>query len=273
MVGHMGMWDRIRGASDASRRRMKSAGREVLDRVDSIDQAVLSEDDDAQARAMAKASLAPHGYEPPPASFIAPPAPSWTVPSPPAFPADPDLTEEPEPASRFRNSMHFSDQEIETLIRVEHFPGREEVDLDTLYAACRVEGRLLTASLAVGRGWLHLVAGWMQSNEIWEAAVFFCGAHHDPDVEEAMEGAVGGADPDLRALGYALAPFAGELLGASRDADDPDGLRESLEILTTAWADRLQMLEDVPELAEELGRLPSGTQGVYGFRGFRWLDS
>ncbi len=275
MVGSMGMWDRIRGASDASRRRMKSAGRDALERVDAIDDRVRAEDVMAQARAMARASLAGEEVPLPAAPPVQPrQTVTWHLPSPPEFHEDPEVTEEPPVATRFPNSMGFSDLEVETLVRVEHFPGREDVELEALVQGCRLEGQLLEASLAVGRGWVQLCNGVMQRDEVWEAAVYFTGAHHAPDVEEAVEHhRSDNTDQSLRGLGFALASHVVELHGASRDASDPGDYRDALARLDNAMAVRSDLLVAYPELEEELDVLPLAPRGVYGFRGFAWRDS
>ncbi len=271
----MGMWDRIRGASDASRRRMKSAGRDALERVDAINDRVRAEDVMAQARAMARASLAGEEVPLPAAPPVQPrQTVTWHLPSPPEFHEDPEVTEEPPVATRFPNSMGFSDLEVETLVRVEHFPGREDVELEALVQGCRLEGQLLEASLAVGRGWVQLCNGVMQRDEVWEAAVYFTGAHHAPDVEEAVEHhRSDNTDQSLRGLGFALASHVVELHGASRDASDPGDYRDALARLDNAMAVRSDLLVAYPELEEELDVLPLAPRGVYGFRGFAWRDS
>ena len=271
----MGMWDRIRGASDASRRRVKSAGRDALDRVDAIEEKVRAEDVMAQARAMARASLAEKDVPLPTPQPLQPrQVVTWHLPSPPEFHEDPEVTEEPPVATLFPNSMGFSDLEVETLVRVEHFPGREDVDLEALVLGCKLEGQLLEASLAVGRGWVQLCNGIMQRDEVWEAAVYFSGAHHAPAVEEALEHHWGdNTDQSLRRLGFALVDHAVELHGASKEASDPGGFRKALVRLDRAMALRSDLVEAAPELEKELGVLPVAPRGVYGFRDFAWRDS
>jgi hypothetical protein len=255
---------------------MKNAGREALERVDAIDERVRAEDLMAQARAMARASLAGEVEPllPKPPQVQPREAVTWHLPSPPEFHEDPEVTEDSLVATRFPNSMGFSDLEVETLVRVEHFPGREDVDLEALVRGCRLEGQLLEASLAVGRGWVRLCNGLMQQDEVWEAAVYFSGAHHAPRVEEALEGHRNDkTDESLRGVGFALADHAMELYGASRDAPDSGDYRDALSRLDQAMADRSAMVEAHPELEEELDVLPLAPRGVYGFRGFTWLDS
>jgi len=253
---------------------MKSAGRDALERVDAIDDQARADDLMAQARAMARASLV--GEEVP---LPAPPPTqprktvTWHLPSPPDFHEDPEVTEEPPVSTRFPNSMGFSDLEVETLVRMEHFPGREDVELDALVQGCRLEGQLLEASLAVGRGWVQLCNGVMQRDEVWEAAVYFTGAHHAPGVEEALEQhRSDNTDQSLRGLGFALAVHAVELHGASRDATDPGDYRDALSRLDRAMSSRGHLVEAFPEIEEELDVLPLAPRGVYGFRGFAWRD-
>jgi hypothetical protein len=114
----------------------------------------------------------------------------------------------------------------------------------------------------------------MQRDEIWEAAVYFTGAHHALEVEEAVEHhRSDNTDQSLRGLGFALAGHAKELHGASREASDPRDYRDALARLDKAMACRRDLLEAFPELEEELDVLPLAPRGVYGFRGFAWRDS
>jgi len=254
---------------------VKSAGRDALDRVDAIEEKVRAEDVMAQARAMARASLAEKDVPLPTPQPLQPrQVVTWHLPSPPEFHEDPEVTEEPPVATLFPNSMGFSDLEVETLVRVEHFPGREDVDLEALVLGCKLEGQLLEASLAVGRGWVQLCNGIMQRDEVWEAAVYFSGAHHAPAVEEALEHHRGdNTDQSLRRLGFALVDHAVELHGASKEASDPGGFRKALVRLDRAMALRSDLVEAAPELEKELGVLPVAPRGVYGFRDFAWRDS
>jgi hypothetical protein len=253
---------------------MKNAGREALERVDAIDDRARDEDLMAQARSMARASLVREEVAPRPPPVQPRETVAWHLPSPPEFHEDPEVTEDPPVATHFPNSMGFSDLEVETLVRVEHFPGREDVDLEALVEGCRLEGQLLDASLAVGRGWIQLCNGIMQRDEIWEAAVYFSGAHHAPEVEEALERHRSDkTEQSLRVLGFALTDHLVELHGASRDAPDPGEYRNALARLDRAMASRCDLVEAYPELEEELDALPLAPRGVYGFRGFAWLDS
>ena len=58
------------------------------------------------------------------------------------------------PSRLFPNSMGFSDEEIETLLRVEHYPQLEELDIGVLYALACLEGQLLSSAETAGRGWV-----------------------------------------------------------------------------------------------------------------------
>ncbi len=293
MVLHMSIWERLRGVSDAGRRRMKTIARDALDGVDEIESRALGDSRTAQARAIVQ-GIAPKTTNPTSFSgsldlFVpAPPPPpdetvetarvslDWVGPPAPEFPPGLEFQDESVPSRCFPNSMGFSDEEIETLLRVEHYPRLEHLDVDILYALACLEGRLLSASEDAGRAWVDVLGHLVDQEEIWEEALYFTGVHHDACLQEATE-ALGGqpASEDFRAVGYSLLPFAGELVGASVGAEDPLGLRNALSVLLDAWENRLKLASshEHEALFDEVDGLPMKQRGVFAFRGFVWLDS
>lgn len=293
MVLHMSIWERLRNASDASRRRIKTMARDALDGVDEIETRALGNSTTAQARAIVQGRTPPiapptslgvrldlHVPPPPPpvAEVEKTPAASldWVGPPAPDFPPGVEFQDESVPSRCFPNSMGFSDDEIETLLRVEHYPRLSALDANVLYALACLEGRLLSASEDAGRAWVDLIGGLVQQEEIWEEALYFTGVHHDGCLQEATEAL--GESPvceDYRAVGYSLIPFAAELVGASKGARDPLGLRSALEVLLSGLEGRrsLASAQKDSTLFDEVDGLPMKERGVFAFRGFVWLDS
>lgn len=284
----MSFWERLRTVSDASRRRIKAAARDALESVDGIEARALEQSPTAQARSMVLGIEEPDrglgrismdldlpsaSPPPPPVHTIAP---EWMGPPAPDFPVDPEFMDESIPSRLFPNSMGFSDEEIETLLRVEHFPHLEALDISVLYALACMEGRLLISSEVAGKAWAHLLEELVEQEEIWEETLYFTGAHHEPTLLEAVI-ALGNnpAPEDYRALGYSLLPFAEELVGASVGAADPKGLRDALVemVATVQMRENLASTEGSEALADVAGRLPMKGRGVFAFRGFAWLTA
>ncbi|MEE2751602.1 MAG: hypothetical protein VX519_09230 [Myxococcota bacterium] len=289
----MSIWERLRNASDASRRRIKSIAREAMDGVDDIESRALGNSTTAQARALVQGRPLPpvrppsfsvnmdlHVSAPSVAEREVEKAPTvsldWVGPPAPEFPPGAEFHDESVPSRCFPNSMGFSDEEVETLLRVEHYPRLSGLNVEVLYGLACLEGRLLSASEDAGRAWVDLIANLVDQEEIWEEALYFTGAHHDTGLLEATE-ALGDTPvcEDYRAVGYSLLPFAEELVGASVGARDPLGFRDALGRMVSGFEGRRELAcsNEGTGLVEEVEGLPMKARGVFAFRGFVWLDS
>ena len=86
----------------------------------------------------------------------------------------------------FRNSLGFSDEEVVTLFRVEHYPHLPDVDDLTLYRMARIEEDILTRSVVVGHSFRDVWRRVVPSEILWEAAFWFTGVHRDPAALESL---------------------------------------------------------------------------------------
>lgn len=174
---------------------------------------------------------------------------------------------------RFRNSLGFSDDEVVTLFRVEHYPHLPDVDDGTLYRMSRVEEDILLRSMYVGHAFRDAWRRVVPSAPLWEAAFWFTGVHRDPAaLESLIRLETDWTDEAARQLGWAVWPYRAELSGAVAGLEDPAALLLAFEALGEALTARAVLIRRGPrDLAVESDFKPVEQRGVFRFKGFRWL--
>ncbi len=186
------------------------------------------------------------------------------------------VLEEPvagEDGVRFRNSLGFSDDEVVTLFRVEHYPHLPDVDDITLYKMSRVEEDILLRSMYAGHAFRDAWRRVVPKAPLWEAAFWFTGVHRDPAALEALTRLeTDWTDEAARQLGWSLWPYRDELAGAVAGLEDPAALLLAIDALGEALAARRVLIRRGPrDLEVELDYKPVEQRGVFRFKGFRWL--
>jgi len=183
------------------------------------------------------------------------------------------LEELPKDGPRFRNSLGFSDQEVVTLFRVEHYPHLPGVDDVTLYRLSRVEEDVLVRSMYVGHAFRDAWRRVVPADELWEAAFWFTGVHRDPQALESLQRLeTDWTDEAARQLGWAVWRYCEELRGAVKGLEDPAALVGAFEALDGALKARERLIaRSDPALKVELDHRPVELRGVFRFKGFRWL--
>ncbi len=199
--------------------------------------------------------------------------------SAPLPPQDDDtlVFEEPpgeEQGTRYRNSLGFSDEEILTLFRVEHYPHLPSVDDRTLYRMARVEEDILLRSLYVGHAFRDAWRRVVPAEPLWEAAFWFTGVHRDAAaLESLLRFEADWTDEAARQLGWAVWPYRNELAGAVQGLEDPAALLLAFDALREALSVRAALIRRGPsDLEVELDFKPVEQRGVFRFKGFRWLQ-
>lgn len=186
------------------------------------------------------------------------------------------VLEEPLPDDddqRYRNSLGFSDDEVVTLFRMEHYPHLPDVDDDTLYRMSRIEEDILLRSMYVGHAFRDAWRRVVPKEPLWEAAFWFTGVHRDAAaLESLLRLETDWTDEAARQLGWAVWPYRDELTGAVNGLEDPAALVLAFEALRDALeARRALVLRGPTDLAVELDFKPVELRGVFRFKGFRWL--
>ncbi len=186
------------------------------------------------------------------------------------------VLDEPAPGPdgiRFRNSLGFSDDEVVTLFRVEHYPHLPDVDDATLYRMSRVEEDILLRSMYVGHAFRDAWRRVVPKEPLWEAAFWFTGVHRDAAaLESLLRLETDWTDEAARQLGWAVWPYREELVGAVAGLEDPAALLLAFEALRDALEARRLLIRRGPaDLQVELDFKPVEQRGVFRFKGFRWL--
>jgi hypothetical protein len=186
---------------------------------------------------------------------------------------DDDRTDDAQDAVRFRNSLGFSDNEVITLFRVEHYPYLPDVDDVTLYRMARIEEDILLRSMYVGHAFRDAWRRVVPNHSLWEAAFWFTGVHRDSGAQESLHRLeTDWTDEAARRLGWAVWPFRLELSGAVAGLEDPAALILALDALGEALDARSVLIRKGPEdLLVEIDFKPVIQRGVFRFKGFRWL--
>ncbi len=176
---------------------------------------------------------------------------------------------------RYRNSLDVDDDEVVRVLRVENYPHLGDVPDTLLYELSRTEEDLMRRASFVGSAFSDLMHRVVPGADLWQAAIWVTGMHHDPMVLEGMRRVDDeSTDASARWLGWSVWPYASELLGASEGLSDPAQIRLAIEALEVAVRTRDEVIASGPDsMGVESVRYPVEAQGIFKRPGFRWLHS